>query len=220
MKKIRFFITIFIVILVASPTLSQEIEEGSSWKVIDMPFNYQNIQVPRKVWALIKEGMKADGADKKILENFSVLPISVGVELYSENNVVLRGGLNYRLNFVEGGGEIDFFDYLSGKGPFQLRMVPDFQEEKNFHLLYVSESPGEVKEGNAWGNGCGKIFDLSEKADVFTYGSGVNLTASRRHYLHLMAGTYIFFQLIEERLYLGYIRLTDSRYPSFQCKGN
>ncbi len=215
------FLIISIFLLLSSLTaFSQEenVEEtGSQWSVIDMPFNYQNIQVPKKLWDVIKEIMATDGADAKVLENFSVLPIAVSVEMYSESQVVFRGGLNYKLNFVEGGGQVDFFDYMSGKGPFNLRMLPDFQEE-GFHLLYVSDSPGKVEEGQTWGNGCGKIFDLSEKVDLFTGDLGVSLTASRRQYMHLLAGTYVFFQLIEDRVYLGYIRLTDSRYPSFECK--
>ena len=90
----------------------------------------------------------------------------------------------------------------------------------NFHMIYLSDSPGKRIEKGLWGNGCGKMYDLSQSAHRFLNEPGMLLTTSKRHYLHLMAGVFIFFQLVDERLFLSYIRIMDSRYPNFTCKSN
>lgn len=207
---------------VLHPAISQdqEIVEGEAqggWKKIQMPFNYQNIQVPRELWQNIKDILRKDGAADAQLENFSVLPVIVQVDLMSDDRFVLREALNYNLTFVEGGGDLDLFDYVVGKGPFHIRFSPALNESSKIHLLYVSDSPGKQMGGKNWGNGCGRIYNLTEKSDLFFFDDGIRVTSSRRQYLHLMAGTFVFFQLVDDRVYLGYIRLKDSRYPNFNC---
>ncbi|MEM7645313.1 MAG: hypothetical protein AAF203_00260 [Pseudomonadota bacterium] len=207
-------------VLVCSPLgLAQEsMEEDGNWKQIQMPFNYQNVQVPREFWDFVKSTLIEDGASEKQIDNFAVSPITTKVELSSEDPMVLRNQKNYRLTFTEGGGVLDLFDYVSGKGEFFMRFSPELTNENPFHLFYISDSPGKKVGGDNWGNGCGRIFDLTEKAGQFLLDRGVKLTGSRRHYLHLMAGNFVFFQLVDERLFLGYIRVADSRYPQFKCK--
>ncbi len=201
-----------------SQDVSEEEQESANWKQVQMPFSYQNIQVPRELWQTVKDILRKDGASSEIIENFSVLPVSISVDLMSENKVALKNGLNYRVNYVEGGGEIDLFDYVVGKAPFYIRFFPELSSDYPLHLIYVSDSPGKEIEGKVWGNGCGQIYDLSQVKDQFIYDNGMPVTSSRRHYLHLMAGTFVFFQLVEERLFMGYIRVTDSRYPNFNCQ--
>ena len=192
-------------------------EEDSNWKLIQIPFNYQNMQVPRELWENIKQILKNDGVNGNVVDDFAVLPINFKFQIASTEKNVLKEGKNYQLAFVEGGGNVDLFDYVSGKGAFYLKFSPEFQEVGNMHMLYISDSPGKDVGGDQWGNGCGKIFDLTEKSGLFTGEQGMKVTSARRHYMHLMAGTYVFFQLIEEKMFLGYIRLQDSRYPNFKC---
>ncbi len=224
MLKTKAVFVLLIVMLFQSPVLAQEMEseeeaaEESRWVFQQMPFNYQNIQVPRKLWEVVKDVLRKDGVKETIIEDFSLLPIAIQYELFSEDHLVLKDRKNHRLLFVEGGGAVDLFDYVVGRGRFKMRFSPQFKHEGLYHLLYVSDSPGKTVNGDSWGNGCGQIYDLSEKMDEFVGDAGLRVTSSRRHYLHLMAGTFIFFQLVDERLFLGYIRLKDSRYPNFNCK--
>ncbi len=200
-------------------SVDEAIQAGTpGWNEVQMPFTYQNIQVPRELWQTVKDVLRADGVKQSVLENFAVLPVSIKADLMAENSIVLRGGLNHRISFIEGGGDLDLFNYVVGKGPFFIRLIPELSFDSDLHLLYISDSPGKMVEDEQWGNGCGQIYDLSEAKDQFIYDNGIHVTSSRRHYLHLMAGTFVFFQLVEERLFIGYIRLLDSRYPKFNCR--
>ena len=209
-------------LLVVTSVHSQDDAEGedSSWVSEKMPFTYQNIQVPREMWNLVKDALREKGAKEEQIENFAIHPTSVSIEVTAQERNVLKEGKNYKLLFIEGGGDLDLFKYISGRGQFHLRFSPHLVNGKDYHLFYLSDSPGKAMEGDQWGNGCGQIYDLSNSAHKFLGGEGMLLTTSKRHYLHLMAGVFVFFQLVDERLYLGYIRVMDSRYPNFNCKNS
>lgn len=228
MLQAKLFTLFFVGFLAVFPVFSQEDEdyteeeaiEDTRWVSKQMPFTRQNIQVPRAFWQAVKDTLKADGVAESIVNEFAILPVSVQVELTSEDHFVLKDGKNYRLVFVDGGGDLDLFEYVTGKGDFHLRFAPGFENDNKFHMFYISDSPGKKVGGDPWGNGCGKIFDLSDKATLFMLDSGMRLTSSRRHHMHLMAGTFVIFQLVEDRLYMGYIRVADSRYPQFNCQAS
>lgn len=222
MFRLSLILPFFISLCVMFPAVSQDEEgleqEDSSWNFKQMPFNYQNIQVPREFWEHMKDALREGGASEENIEDFAIIPITVQVELYSEEKFILKDSLNHRLVFVEGGGTLDLFDYVVEKGVFNIKFSPGLTDEGGFHMFYVSDSPGKKIGGDAWGNGCGRIYDLTKNVGQFMLDHGMRVTSSRRHYMHLMAGTFIIFQLVEDRLYLGYIRLTDSRYPQFNCQ--
>lgn len=194
-----------------------ENEEGKNWKEIQVTKTEQNIMVPAQLWDNINLILRSNLGEKS-LDDYAILPISLQVELATVDPYVFKTSENFRLMFAEGGGTVDFFDYIAGKGEFFIRLSPHLVNDNPFHLLYVSDSPGKVVEGDEWGNGCGQIYDLSDNARYFIYDQGIKVTSARRHHLHLLAGTYVFFQLVEERLFLGYVHLTDSRFPQFNCR--
>lgn len=225
----HFIVSLFSLVLllsgsvIAQEEMEQEATEvvaDTGWVTEKMPFTYQNIQVPREMWDLVKQILESDGVSAKALEDYSLSPTTVHVELSSSDPLVLKDGKNQRLIFTEGGGDLDLFNYVPGRGKFRIRFSPHLVNEKKFHVLYISESPGKQIEGSQWGNGCGNMYDLSEVSGQFLEGEGMLVTTSKRHYLHLMAGVYVFFQLVDERLFLGYIRVMDSRYPNFDCKAS
>lgn len=204
----------FLVSFLILPASAQDYE----WKLEKMPYTHQNIQVPRKLWQTIKSILKDKKVEKKVIDNFTIFPITIEVELRNEKQPVLKKAVNHRLGFTDGGGVLDLFNYIDRKGRFFLRMQPFLIEGEDFHLLYVSDSPGKKIGEQVWGNGCGNIYDLTQNKKALLEDKGMLLTTAKRHYLHLMAGTYVFFQLIEEKMYMGYIRLKDSRYPQFTCE--
>lgn len=224
MRNTAIFILSVLLVLIFQPATSQDElldpqeKENLGWNIQQMPFNYQNAQVPRELWEYIKDTLRADGHSESVISDFSVLPINMQMDIMSEDKYVLAEGLNHRLIFIEGGGDVDMFNYVSGKGGFYLRMTPAFTEPNDFYLFYVSESPGKAVGGDMWGNQCGRIYNLSKNKNIFLEESGIAVTSARKHYLHLLAGTYVFAQLVDDRMYLGYIRINDSRYPQFKCK--
>ena len=197
-----------------------EEKSETQWKTIQVPVSQQNLQVPREFWDFVKQALKDNGATETQIKDFSIQPITVEVDLYSDSAKVLNGETNYQILYGEGGGTLDFFDYIGGRGSFRLRFLPQLPDDSSVHLFYISDSPSKEVAGDLWGNECGRIYNLTAKASEFLVNPGTLLTSSRKHYMYLMAGTFIFFQLVDEKLYLGYIRLTDSRYPQFSCRNN
>ncbi|MCB0377035.1 MAG: hypothetical protein KDD33_00955 [Bdellovibrionales bacterium] len=202
----------------ADPGASQADEKWVSQKI---ETSSRNIQVPRELWVRIKESLKNDGVKAEVIDNFSIYPTSVQVELIGEEgDEALRDNKNYQLLLVDGGGTLDLFEYINGKGAFRIRVVANLVDEGPVHLLYVSHSPGRKMDDAQWGNGCGNIFDLSQVMSQISGEKGMLVTTSKRHYMHLMAGIYVFYQIVGDQLFLGYVRLTDSRYPQFSCSAD
>ena len=139
------------------------------------------------------------------------------LEVIKEDEGVTKKNKNYRITHLEGGGEVDMFKFIDGKGKFHIRIAPHIVNDHDYHVLYISESPGRVYGDVQWGNGCGNIFDLTKAGEQLMANKGLLVTTSKTHYLHVMAGYYIVFQLVEDRMLLGYIRIKDSRYPQFSC---
>jgi hypothetical protein len=191
--------------------------DKDSWKEQQVSFKYQNVKVPNELWDKVKQVLTKQMGKGKSLDDYALIPISLQVELTTNDPFVFKEKVNHRVIFVEGGGTLDFFDFVNGKGEFYVRLSPHLLNDNTFHLLYISDSPGKQVEGSSWGNGCGKIYNLTDSANRFIYDQGIKVTSARRHHLHLLAGTYVFFQLVDERLFLGYIRLIDSRFPQFGC---
>jgi hypothetical protein len=193
-------------------------EEGFPWLEIPMPFQYQNILIPQTALEKMTDLLAAELGQGKKIDDYALIPISLQVELTSKDPYVLRDKKNYRLQYVEGGGQVDLFRFVVGKGEFAIRLSPHLRNDNPFHLLYISDSPYREVEGVKWGNGCGRIYDLSQAAHHFIFDQGMKVTSARRHHLSMMAGTFLFFQLVDERIYLGYIQIADSRFPQFNCR--
>lgn len=179
----------------------------------------QNISVPRALWKAINERLIEQGASKETLKSYVIEPAQIAVELYPEDPGVLKDDTAVRLEFFEGGGRLDLYQFLKGRGAFRLKFSPYLPSDEPFSWFYISESPGRDYGGPLWGQGCGRVLDLTDQVDFFFGGNGALLSTGRLQYLHLMAGTFVIFQMVENRLVLGYVRVKDSRYPQFQCGG-
>ena len=187
------------------------------WVELEMPYQKQNVTVPRELLRVIRELLELDGVDEQVIESYAIYPANISVEISQEDVSVTKDNKNYRVTYPEGGGEIDLFQYVDGKGKFYVRLSPHLLDDQKFHLLYLSESPGRLFGDVKWGNGCGNIYELTASAGKFFSNRGMLVTTSKRHYLHLMAGLYVMFQLVEDKMLLGYIRIKDTRYPQFTC---
>ena len=141
----------------------------------------------------------------------------MAVELVAKDPGVLRNNKKFRILLPEGGGELDLFKYVEGRGDFYLQISPTLMNDKPFYLRYVSESPGRVMGRDRWGNGCGTIYNITKKSEQIFAEGGLLVSTGKRHYLHLLAGLYIVYQMVDDRLLMGYVRVTDSRYPQFSC---
>ena len=113
-EKLRFCYQLFILSLFVVTTGSAQEDlvqnEEPGWKSIQIPFDYKNIQVPSALWDSIKTVLRKDGVKESLIETFSVAPISLQVEIQSQEKLVLRDSMNFRILYIEGGGKLDLFD--------------------------------------------------------------------------------------------------------------
>ena len=186
-------------------------------KILDSQTDFR---VPNLVWTLMRETLEEEGHSAEELSHFSISPIEINAKLQvqRDHQKVLKFSKNHGIFFSKGGGTLDFSKYVVGGGAFRLSFEPLFPNPATFHLLYISQSPGLKVEGENWGNGCGQIYDLSASVDFLTQGQGAPLTTKYKQYLHLLSGTLVFYQFVEGFFYLGYVYITDSRYPQFRCQ--
>jgi len=191
--------------------------EEASFSVVAKNMSEQNVVVPRTLWSTINQILEAEGHSDETLNDYVIAPVPLSVELVSDHQGVLKDDQSYRVEFFEGGGELDLFSYVKGKGRFHMAFRPSIMNDKAFHWLYVSESPGHTYGDEDWGQGCGKILNLTDQATRFFNHRGLLLATGKQHYLHLMAGYFVVFQMVEQRLLLGYVHVKDSRYPQFHC---
>jgi len=182
-----------------------------------MPFSSQNIDVPKALWMAIEDDLKSLELSEETLTNYTIHPTNMAVELVGKDPDVLKDNKAFRVLMPEGGGVLDLFDYVAGRGDFYLQISPTLVNDQPYFLRYISESPGQMVGKNQWGNGCGKIYDLKEASHEIFADGGLLVSTGKRHYLHLMAGLYIVYQMVDDRLLMGYVRITDSRYPQFHC---
>jgi hypothetical protein len=123
-----------------------------------------------------------------------------------------------------GGGEIDLKNYVRGKkGSFYLTYkvrhshTPD-APIKDLHVYFSSETKIRNIDGEDYGVGCQKYLDVTQKMAAANSGAGLQLNATDHRYLPVVGGVFYFVDFDPERkIFLGAIRLIDSRYPEDSC---
>lgn len=176
------------------------------------------VKVPKSFWNLVKTNLVAEGvADKDFLKSeMERLPLEVN--LVEKTKGALRNK-NYIYKIVDGEGNIDFSNLvLNRKGDFTFSLKPKDHEGKDldkYHLYFISYSKERNEFNQKWGNGCGKILDLTDSRSQIE--EGLLLTASKQHYLSLLGGMFVVVKYDNKKIYLSQIELTDMRYPHLYC---
>jgi hypothetical protein len=120
-----------------------------------------------------------------------------------------------------GGGAFDFSGVVEGQpGSFNLKLSARDQagEPVKFtHLYYVPRSKVRRLDGETFGDGCGKVFELTG-AWRKRFAHGIDLYTAGQRYLSTVGGTFLVAAFGEKVLQVAHVTFTDSRYPQLICE--
>ena len=136
---------------------------------------------------------------------------------------VASGILTAPTQFIlpRGGGAIDLKDYVKGtKGSFFVSFkwakttTPD-QPLSSIKIFYLSQAKKRKIDDENFGAGCDRYMDVTSFIQSLSPGLKVNATSQR--YVSVLAGIYYFVGFEKEKIYLGALKIMDSRHPQIQC---
>ncbi len=122
----------------------------------------------------------------------------------------------FAVDFVKGGGTIDFSHFTTGKnGTFQIFFdTEEFAQGKQFSAFYVSRARKRKLDGEIWGSGCRTYMDLTKYLDGVGKKKGIEVNTTRSRHDSLMGGHFIFTVGHE----LTRVSFKDSANPHLFCE--
>lgn len=144
-----------------------------------------------------------------------LMDVNVHLATINNDDLVDEGDLKV----PTGGGIIDFAEILKGdKGGFSLSMSLDrLPEGSEIRAFYVSQARQRELSDSSYGAGCGRWMEVTKWFKNHINGHAMDLYATDRRHVSVMAGTWLFFALHEKQLWLGTLFFTDSRFPALMC---
>lgn len=128
---------------------------------------------------------------------------------------------NTRVRLPTGGGVVDLADIVSPlRGGFRLRMVAKTEEggePVSTRVFFVSRAKERVVGGEAFGDGCHRYMEITNKYHKRWEHEGLNLLTADQRYVSVLGGTFLFVSFVKEALQVGIVSFTDSRYPELLC---
>ena len=121
-----------------------------------------------------------------------------------------------------GGGALDLAGIVGVKrAAFNVRLVPrdlaggDVQPSR---VYFVSRSRPRKLDGQTFGDGCGKLMDLTSAFRNRFAKGGFDVYSAERRYLSTLGGTFLFARFDQSALQVVSVTFTDSRYPQLLCE--
>lgn len=176
----------------------------------------KEVFIPKFVIAEVHENFQKD--TKTIVPVYMFMPAQIQFNELSEN--VLRKPV-IKFNFPKGGGSIDLKDVVTGSGSFYMSFPAEQFDENHelIHLYYISNSPVQKIDGEAFGLGCGKAIDLKSNVKKLQESDYLKVNTNDMRHLRVLAGRYIFVTRQASQIYLSQITITDSRFTKELCLG-
>ena len=142
--------------------------------------------------------------------------------LYEKTPGVLRGP-PVELDFGEGGGEIDFAEYLTDhRGTFLVEI--DFSGDANdsseepYQAYFLSNAVETTIGERRHGAGCAAYFDVTTHVRQAMKAGGLMVNTSDLRHAFALGGTLFFARKSKANLRLAQITFRDSRVPAARCR--
>ena len=188
-------------------------------------------QIPAQVWDLI---LRDEENDKVVLEpkegekKEEVEPeLATGTFLYSPIAVILKeknqGVLKeptIKIEFSEGGGEVDLAQWTTGKtGTFFVQFLWEGAESEatQRHVFFYSRSRKRKVGDQIIGSGCHAFMDLTSYV-VGLGDKGLTVNTTRNFHSSVLGGHFIFSWIKDTTKKVTRITFKDSQNPSYSCE--
>jgi hypothetical protein len=195
--------------------------DESPYKQYPAKQSSRDVKVPNRLVKSIEADYRAY---LKLMEIPEVTPITrellnVYVDLTQARPAALQE--NVRILTPVGGGVIDLQEFVTPlKGAFRARIVFERQKGvdlKNIHVYYISRGERRNLDGEKFGAGCGRYFDITEYFKKKLTRDGVELFTADQRYVSVLAGTIVLVSFEKEALHVGSVTFEDGRFPALQC---
>jgi hypothetical protein len=191
-------------------------ENFESISTLDLKFD---LVFPQELWAkILALAPISVPTDKSAYDIFESLPVQV--ELVDGSKEVL-GGKNYRFDFIEFGGEIDFNAYLKRDviGSFKMRFnFQPAEEGSDMHVFYMSWSKQHAQGDELFGNGCGFFYDVTKYFKKEVLKNGLLLHTNNYRYFDLIGGRLYFVNYTKYKIQVAQVTLTDTSLEKRMCE--
>jgi hypothetical protein len=181
----------------------------------------RDVKVPNRLVKTIETDYRTFMKTMKMPEGTAITRelLNVYVDLTQARAAALQE--NVRILTPVGGGVIDLQEFVTPlKGAFRARIVferPRGEALKNIRVYYISRGERRNLDGDTFGAGCGRYFDITEYFNKKLTRDGVELFTADQRYVSVLAGTIVLVSFEREALHVGSVTFEDARYPALQC---
>ncbi|MES2768014.1 MAG: hypothetical protein V4596_02620 [Bdellovibrionota bacterium] len=196
----------------------EKAQKKSDFEIVNQTDAKFDIVFTQELWdEILRKAPLTVDTKKNTYELFESL--STQVEVVDGPKEVLNGK-NYRFDFKDFGGEINWNNYLNREavGNFKIYFnFPALSEESDMRVYYMSWSKQSSKDDEVFGNGCGYFYDVTGYFKKEVFKKGLLLHTSNYRYLDLAAGRFYFVNYTKEKIQLAQVTLTDSSLDNRLC---
>ncbi len=130
------------------------------------------------------------------------------------------GGADHLIKFDKGGGQLDLAKYIKyDRGTFLFAFDFELPEGvKDYHVFFVSRARKRKIEGEIFGAGCKKFFDLTSFYNKVISKSGIEANVTRARHISLLGGTYVIWYTYRAAIYMTQVTVVDSRFNDLACE--
>lgn len=199
------------------------------FKVFDYKDIGSEVFLPKAIFDAIEKDAQPTvaAAEKDNSESTAVKTISresvsfapVSVRLIEKTPGVLKDP-KILIKLPLGGGEIKLNEFTTGvKGTFFVEF--DFEEDPdldNLRVFYVSKAKKRKLDGELWGAGCKKVFDIKKhyRSNIQKRLLAVNTTDFR--HLTALGGHFVFSSKIKRQVKMAQVTFKDPTRPEYFCE--
>lgn len=144
---------------------------------------------------------------------------SVKIYLKEKNPGVLKSP-SYIIELPRGGGEIDLANYIGEQpGTFYLGFeFPDMEILSEVKSLFVSKTKKRKVDGEIFGAGCNKFFDITSKIQTNMPLEGIKLNTNRNRHVSVLGGHFIFSTKKGTQVFVTQVSFNDSKNKFLFCE--
>jgi hypothetical protein len=214
---VKALITLLLIFAATGNALAEEAE----LKEYPAKLSSRDVKVPNRMVADIEREYRKFLKLNNVTENTPIVRqlLNVFVDFTQERPAALHE--NLRILTPIGGGVIDMQEFVTPlKGAFRARIT--FEKTKgstlnNVHVYYISRAQRREVEGDQFGAGCGRYFDITQYFSKKLSHEGVEVFTADQRYVSVLAGTIVLVSFEKEALYVGSVTFEDGRFPALQC---
>lgn len=144
---------------------------------------------------------------------------SVKVFLKEKNQGVLKSP-SYIIELPRGGGEVDLANYIGEQsGTFYVGFeLPDMEIPSDIKTIFVSRTKKRKIDGEIFGAGCNKFFDISKKMQANMAFEGIKVNTNRNRHDSVVGGNFIFSTKKGTQVFVTQVTFIDSKNKFLFCE--